>query len=116
MEKITAFCGLTCTECPARIATEAGDEEALVAVAKQWSVDYGAPLTAEDCRCDGCLSESGPWMAHCAECKIRACAIEKDVETCAHCPEYGCEKLTEFFGFVPEAKETLDAIRAGLSP
>ena len=112
MEKMTAFCGLACTDCPALIATRAGNEEALAKVAEQWSEEYGTQLKVTDCRCDGCLSESGPWMSHCAECDIRACAVEKGVETCAHCTDYGCDKLTELFGFVPEAKTTLDAIRA----
>jgi len=114
MERMTAFCGLTCTECPALIATRAGDEEALAKVAEQWSAEFDAPLTADDCRCDGCLSTTGPWMSHCAECGIRACAVEKGVETCAHCTDYGCDRLTEFFGFVPEAKATLDAIHGTL--
>ena len=50
-------------------------------------------------------------MSHCSECGIRACGVEKGVENCAHCDEYGCDKLTEFFGFVPDAKTTLDGIR-----
>jgi len=114
MEKMIAYCGLTCAECPAYVATKAGDEEALAKVAEQWSAEYNTQLTADDCRCDGCLSETGPWMSHCSECGIRACGVEKGVENCAHCDEYGCDKLTEFFGFVPDAKTTLDGIREAL--
>jgi len=114
METMIAYCGLTCTECPAYVTTKAGDEEGLAKVAEQWSAEYSAQLTADDCRCDGCLSEAGPWMSHCAECGIRACGVEKGVENCAHCDEYGCEKLTEFFGFVPDAKAVLDGIRGSL--
>jgi hypothetical protein len=114
MDKMIAYCGLTCTECPALIASRAGDDEALAKVAEQWSTEHNAQLSADDCRCDGCLSTTGPWMSHCAECNIRACAVEKDVGTCAHCADYGCDKLTEFFGFVPDAKATLDAIHAAL--
>jgi hypothetical protein len=111
---MTAFCGLTCTDCPALIATRAGNEVALAKVAEQWSQEFNAQLTVDDCRCDGCLSETGPWMSHCAECNMRACAVERGVDTCAHCADYRCDKLTEFFGFVPEAKATLDAIRDAL--
>jgi hypothetical protein len=109
-----AFCGLDCAECPAYAATQSGDEEALVKVAAQWSEEYSGNLTVDDVRCNGCHATEGPWMSHCSECKIRACGVEKSLANCAHCDEYACGKLTEFFGFAPEAKATLDGIRAGL--
>ncbi len=114
MERKIATCGLICTECPGYIATQSQDAEAIAKVAEMWSAEYNAQLTAEDCRCDGCHSESGPWMSHCAECGIRACGVEKGVDTCAECDDYACEKLTEFFGFVPDAKATLEGLREGL--
>jgi hypothetical protein len=110
--KMIAFCGLTCTECPGYLATQSGDEEELKKVAAQWSDEYGGELSVDDVRCNGCLATTGPWMSHCSECKIRACGVEKGLESCANCDDYACEKLTEFFGFVPEAKVTLDGLRA----
>ena len=112
--KMIAVCGITCTECPAYVATQGGDEEALARVTAEWSEAYGGDLSADDCRCNGCLATEGPWMSHCSECKMRACGTENMVENCAHCAEYACEKLTEFFGFAPEAKATLDTIRSEL--
>ena len=111
METGIAYCGLTCVECPAYLATQAHDDEAMAAVAKQWSAEYDTQLTVADCWCDGCRSKAGPWMSHCAVCDIRACGVENDVESCAHCGDYGCEKLSRFFDFVPDAKATLDALR-----
>jgi len=107
-----AFCGITCTDCPGYLATQSGDEGELKKVAAQWSEEYGGDLDVDDVRCDGCLSPVGPWMSHCANCKIRACAQEKALANCAHCSEYPCDRLTEFFGFVPDAKATLDGIHA----
>ena len=115
MERKIATCGLTCTECPGYIATQNQDVEAIAKVAEMWSAEFDAKLTAEDCWCDGCRSDVGPWMSHCAECGIRACGVERGVETCAECADYACcDKLTEFFGFVPEAKVTLEGLRGGL--
>jgi hypothetical protein len=37
-----------------------------------------------------------------------------NVANCAGCADYACEKLEGFFGFVPEARATLDRIRSGL--
>ena len=111
MERMIATCGLTCTECPAYIATKNEDTAALEALAKTWSAEYGAALSADDCSCNGCHSTVGPWMSHCAECEIRACGTEKGVENCAECMEYACEQLVKFIEFVPDAKTTLDGLR-----
>jgi len=52
-------------------------------------------------------------MSHCAECEIRACGTGKNVETCAECTDYACDKLTAFLEYVPEAKMVLDGLRDG---
>jgi hypothetical protein len=33
---------------------------------------------------------------------------------CAHCDDYGCQTLKDFFAMATEARATLDGIRAGL--
>jgi len=109
--RMIAYCGLVCTDCPAYVATQADDREALERVAAQWREEYNAPdITVESVICDGCL-DGGRKCSHCAECEIRACGVERGVVNCAHCDEYVCGKLEEFFGFVPDARETLDEIR-----
>lgn len=117
-EKMIAYCGLVCSECPAYIATQSDDMEALGRVAAQWSKEFNATLAAADCICDGCLSDSERLIGHCSECKVRACAIGRGVINCAHCDDYarpgGCEKITAFFTFAPDAKTTLEEIRATL--
>ncbi|MEA3238423.1 MAG: DUF3795 domain-containing protein [Candidatus Bipolaricaulota bacterium] len=114
MEKMIAYCGLVCTECPAYIATRNNDQGALKKVAEQWSKEFNATLTADDCACDGCLATTDRHMSHCAECKIRACAIEKKVRNCAHCTDYPCDELQGFFSLAPEAQATLEQIRQNL--
>ena len=113
MDKMVAYCGLVCTECPAYIATQKNDMEALNQVAEMWSKEFKASLTAQDCICDGCTVE-GRKIGHCSECKVRACAMERDVVNCAHCADYGCTTLTDFLGFAPQAKANLEAIRKDL--
>ncbi len=111
MEKIIAYCGLVCTDCPAYIATRNDDQEGLKKVPEQWSKEFKATLAPEDCLCDGCLTSTGRQISHCSECEIRACSIEKNVRNCAHCSDYSCQKLEKFFSFSPEAKTTLEGIR-----
>jgi len=114
MEKMIAYCGLICTNCPAYIATQKNDLEALEKLASRWQEELNTSLTAEGCMCDGCLATTDRRIEYCSECKVRACAIEKEVENCAHCGEYVCRELEKWFGTVPEAKITLDRIRKNL--
>lgn len=114
MDKIIAYCGLVCTDCPAYIATQADDQAMLQQTLEQWQAEFNAPnMTLQDVICDGCLSGDRK-CGHCAECDIRACGEERGVANCAHCDDYACEKLEKFFGFVPDAKITLDAARLAL--
>ncbi len=114
-ENMIAYCGLDCAACDGYLATQANDPQALERVAALWRVQHNAPnMTPEYCICDGCHSTTGRLSGHCPECDIRTCAIERSVANCAHCPDYGCARITRFMGFVPQAKATLEAIRANL--
>lgn len=113
--RIVAYCGLICTDCSAYLATQAGDPDALARVAASWEQEYDVEnVTLQDVTCDGCLGQDGRKGAHCAECDIRACGVARAVANCAHCPDYTCEKLERFLGFVPDARVVLDGIRAAL--
>lgn len=115
MEEIIAYCGLVCTDCPAYVATQAGDRAELERVAALWREEFNTPdITVESIICDGCLTDQGRKCGHCAECDIRACAMALNLANCGHCADYGCEKIERFFGFVPDARVRLDRIRAGL--
>ncbi|MBN1311448.1 MAG: DUF3795 domain-containing protein [Anaerolineae bacterium] len=113
MDKMIAYCGLVCTECPAYIATQKDDMEALKRVAEMWGKEYGGSLTAQDCICDGCITE-GRKIGHCNECKVRLCAMERGVVNCAHCADYGCKTLTDFLVSAPHIRDNLEAIRKTL--
>jgi hypothetical protein len=90
--KIVAFCGILCSDCPAFVATQAGDAEALAKQAAEWTSEED-PLTADDLWCDGCIYTDKKVTKFCLECDVRQCALAKGVETCAHCDDFPCEKL-----------------------
>jgi len=115
MDRMVAFCGIVCTKCPAYIATQRDDDRERRKVAEQWSKTFNADITPESINCDGCLSSDGTIFNYCAVCEIRTCGMDKDVENCAHCEEYACEKLSKWFKEVPQAKRTLDGIRKDLT-
>jgi len=111
MSKMIAVCGLDCAECDAYKATLANDEAWKQRIVDQWRNEYHVEVNIAGVTCDGCVSASGPWCAHCAECEFRACAQGRSLTTCAECPDYACEKLTAFFVQVPVARANLDALR-----
>jgi len=112
MAKIQAYCGLDCGECEAYIATQKDDRAGLEETAKKWAAQFGAQnIAAEMCICDGCSTGKRKSTAHCATCGIRLCASARGVMTCAHCADYGCAILQQFFAFAPVLKEKLEAIR-----
>ena len=111
MDKMVAFCGIVCTECPAFIATQKDDDNERTKVAELWSQEFKAETKSEDINCDGCLSENGRLFNHCTVCEIRKCGREKNVENCAYCDDYACEKLGKFLEIASGAKTTLDELR-----
>jgi hypothetical protein len=124
MSEMTAICGLLCNECGAFIATSTNSDEKRAEVAELWSQQYNQNIKPEDINCDGCTLDGERLdgctldgerlFCHCKVCEIRKCGKQKAVENCAHCDEYACEKLGEFFKKVPDAGKRLNEIRSKL--
>ncbi len=114
MQNNIAYCGLDCSVCPAYVATVNNDNALRAKVAEQWSKDFGGEFKAEDINCDGCVGKDGRHMGYCNVCEIRLCGEKNEVENCAHCNDYSCEKLSSFHEGTAEAKSRLDEIRMSL--
>ena len=116
MDRMIAFCGLVCTDCPAYQATQADDDAARERVAALWREEYcAAGLKGSDINCDGCIGGGRLYAGHCLTCNIRVCGVEHGVANCGHCAEYEtCEKIAGFFRMVPAARTVLDGARAAL--
>ena len=111
MEKLIAYCGLDCCQCPAYIATQKDDQEGLAKTAAQWAEKFKVEVKPKDVICDGCATPSPRKASYCNICEVRLCCIGKAVDTCASCAEYICGKLKEVFKQAPQAKENLEKIR-----
>lgn len=114
MEEILGYCGLVCHNCAIYLATREKDQgkkrKMRAEIAQQIKKTYGTESKTEDIGdCDGCRTEGGKLF--CTDCRIRICAKGKNIENCAHCSDYACEKLEEFFVTDPEAKTRLETIR-----
>jgi len=109
MADIIAYCGLYCNKCGVFIATQKNDLEEKKRIAERWTKSLNTSFKPEDITCDGCFSKRlSAWCTRI--CKIRPCAEEKKVKTCAHCPEYQCDRLKKFLKDEPEATKALAEI------
>jgi hypothetical protein len=94
-----SFCGIVCSECPAFVLTQAGDMEGLGRLAERLRA-AGQERTAEDLLCDGCLVEGGRLVPFCRKCPARLCGLERGVPNCAHCDEFGCERIRKVWEII----------------
>ena len=114
MEKMIAYCGITCTDCGAFIATQNDDAAKRKEVVAEWKKQFNVDAKPEDINCDGCLATTDRLWGYCHICEIRKCGQEKGVVNCAYCADYACDKLEKFFERAPMFRATLDEIRKGL--
>ena len=108
MSEYTAYCGLDCATCEARIATVNDDDELRAKVARLWSELNSAEITPDMINCTGCRLE-GVKTPYCGSiCPIRKCAMAEGFSTCADCASMAsCEKLGAITANNPQALETL---------
>lgn len=109
--QLLGYCGLNCAECPAYVAKQTDDQELRVKTAQEWSSDDFA-VSPDSLNCDGCTTTTGTRWTWCDQCAVRTCASERDVATCATCPDYGCDTLESFLQMAgEEARTRLKALR-----
>jgi hypothetical protein len=110
-ERLIAFCGLDCAECPSYIGTQRGDQELLQETAERWSTEEHR-IEPDDILCDGCNTAGERLNCFCAECPVRVCAVGKGVANCGLCDDYLCEKLLGVWALIktPEARDRLDEL------
>ena len=119
MSGTMAYCGLVCQTCPIYVATRKEDrkEQARMRaeIAQLCKEQYGMKYEPEDItNCDGCQTEGGRLFSACKNCPIRNCAKQKELENCAYCREYVCERIEAFFTVESTAKTRLDGVRTNM--
>jgi hypothetical protein len=89
---IVARCGYRCDLCPAYKGNVRGPDDQQ-RTSDGWFKYYGFRIPQEQICCDGCLDERLAARRIDTNCPIRPCAIARGVETCGHCPRYGCKRF-----------------------
>jgi predicted nucleic acid binding AN1-type Zn finger protein len=115
--EICAYCGLACHGCIIYLAARESDTrrrlEMRTEVARISNEIYGTDIKPEDVTdCDGCTVAGGRLFSGCSNCSVRKCAARREMENCAHCPEYPCADLRQIFQAHPVAQARLESIRA----
>ena len=104
MDKIIAFCGISCDQCPAFQATQKNDDDERKKIAEMWSKQYNADLKPQDINCKGCISKTEPFFSHCHVCEIRKCGQEMKLENCATVMIMLARSLTNYWRWCPMQK------------
>lgn len=122
MREIIGCCGIVCSNCDIYKATKNDNNDLRDIIFKReiegghgdrFQKLFGREYALEDIHCNGCPIENKCSFWYIKNCQMRACALEKNLENCAYCTEYPCEKLQAFFDKSHvNAKKTLDEIRA----
>jgi hypothetical protein len=94
MDKVVAFCGLSCGKCRAYKATKNNDNMQRLKTAEVWR-QYGHLFKPEEINCHGCTSKEKLSFDYCNVCEVRKCGLEKGVKNCASC-NYACHKQVKF--------------------
>lgn len=85
-KQLLAYCGLYCAQCSFKTAYEENDFKHIEPVP--------FPYTRKDLseyNCEGCKG-----YCICGPCKIKPCAEEKSLGSCADCTDFPCEHILTF--------------------
>ena len=110
MNRMIACCGIDCSTCEARIATQKNDDAMRAEVARRWcEMNHTDQITPQSINCDGCRADGIKFYFCSHLCQIRRCVQEKGFETCGDCPEKeSCPKVGAIWQYNPDAKKNLE--------
>ncbi len=90
-------CGSYCGSCPIAIAYDKGIEYQRK-LSKSLSSQMNKNFSVNDVQCKGCRDAAKDRHSWAFRCKIRKCASDKSLKSCAECSDYPCEKLLSMDG------------------
>ena len=91
--KILSKCGYRCDLCLAYRPNVQKDDRRQE-LSDGWFQIYGFRIEPESIACDGCVSSDSPNLID-KNCPVRPCVVSRNIENCAYCHEFVCEKHKE---------------------
>jgi hypothetical protein len=104
-----AYCGLDCSGCDVFRATAFDDDGLRQAYADKVFKQFKVEIEPGKVNCYGCRDER-PKSGYCAMCQVRQCAIDRGLENCATCEDYGCEKLQKVHAAMLNVGKAVDGV------
>lgn len=87
---VLSKCGYRCDLCLA-YGPNIEKEDRRQELSDGWFSIFGFRIEPESIWCDGCVSSESPELID-KNCPVRPCVIGKNLENCAFCPEFVCDK------------------------
>ncbi len=113
-KELIGACGIYCHSCDIYHAWKDDNAELKQKIAENISKMVDKTIDPKLIKCTGC---HGPIETHWSEnCEIMLCAIAKNVDMCALCDDFVCEKLEEFYqkGYEGARKNSLRVKEVGM--
>ena len=104
-----AYCGLDCSGCDVYQATKFDSDDRRQQYADKVFNQFKIKVEPATINCHGCRDER-PKTGYCAMCEIRSCTIERGLENCATCVDYGCEKLQKVHAAMITVGKAIDGV------
>lgn len=104
-----AYCGLDCSGCDVYRATAFDDDGMRQAYADKVFAQFKLEIEPSTVNCHGCRDER-PKSGYCAMCQVRQCAIDRGLENCATCADYGCDKLQKVHAAMIKVGKAVDGV------
>ena len=96
MKAVMAKCGFRCDLCPA-YEPNRGQMAGLEEISQGWFKYFGFQIPPDEIRCVGCLNEG----QHAdKDCPVRPCAIQRKIDNCGLCKDFGCDRLKSRMNFI----------------
>ena len=93
MEPLLSNCGMRCDLCLAFESNVTAHPENRQILSDGWHQYFGFRIPAERIECGGCRVTSGATLD--TDCMVRPCATSRQLDHCAQCDDYICDKLRE---------------------
>jgi len=104
-----AYCGLDCSGCDVFRATAFDDDKMRQDYADQIKLNWKIEIDPAGVSCYGCRDER-PKTGFCASCEVRACTKDRELDNCATCEDYGCEKMLRVHAAMVNVGKAIDGV------
>ncbi|HOY30586.1 MAG TPA: DUF3795 domain-containing protein [Bacteroidales bacterium] len=95
---VLSKCGFRCDLCPAYKENISSEKDTLL-LSEQWHRLFGFNIPPEHITCAGCNIEAPHADPN---CPVRPCVIDRHIQNCAYCSDFGCDNLKTRMDFLED--------------